>query len=245
MPQRTCGASGCAKPHRARGLCSSHYNQQYQPDRHRKATVPCGHCGRATLKHASSRYAERYCSLGCRTEAWRKVAAGTPQPWHSAEARGRSHAASKATRSSRRYLAQRKLARAARGTRGDCTWISGRCQRCGEQYTTTTRGGAWPQWCSDTCANRASRSRRRARKRSAVHIPYSRVQVFERDGYRCHLCKRMTKRTAVVPHPKAPVIDHLIPLGPGADAMHNVATACFMCNSKRRDVGAAQLILFG
>jgi 5-methylcytosine-specific restriction endonuclease McrA len=69
--------------------------------------------------------------------------------------------------------------------------------------------------------------------------------VFERDGYRCHLCKRMTKRGAVVPHPKAPVIDHLVPLGPGDDAMHNVATACFMCNSKRRDVGPAQLILFG
>jgi 5-methylcytosine-specific restriction endonuclease McrA len=69
--------------------------------------------------------------------------------------------------------------------------------------------------------------------------------VFERDGYRCHLCKRMTLRTAAVPHPRAPVIDHLIPLGPGADARHNVATACFLCNSMRRDVGPAQLILFG
>lgn len=238
MPQRTCGTSGCPNAHRAKGLCSSCYNRQHQPDRHRKSTVACGQCGKPTLKQASGKYAERFCSLICR-DVWRRATGSNPQPSPEAIARAR------ATRSSRRYLARRKLARAARGTRGDCTWISGRCQRCGTAYTTTTRGGAWPLWCSDACASRASKSRRRARKRSAVHVPYSRVQVFERDGYRCHLCKRMTSPYAVVPHPRAPVIDHLVPLGEGDDAIYNVATACFLCNSTRRDVGPAQLILFG
>ena len=231
MPERICSVDGCCAPVRARGVCSTDYNRIYQPDRHRKGTVICGQCGKPTLKHVSGRYAERFCSLTCR-DVWRKATGTNPAP---PPGMGWTH----------RRRAQVKLDRAARGTRGECTWISGRCHRCGDTYTTTTRGGAWPQWCSDVCANRASKSRRRARKRSADHIPYSRVLVFERDGYRCHLCKRMTKRTAVVPHPRAPVIDHLVPLGPGADAPYNVATACFMCNSKRRDVGPAQLILFG
>jgi hypothetical protein len=244
MPQRTCGVSGCAKPHRARGLCSSHYNEQHQPDRHRKSIVACGQCGKPTLKHVANKYAERFCSLACR-DAWRKETGTNPAPPHDADAIVKRIAATRITRASRRYQAKLKAKRAARGSRGVCTWISGRCHRCGMDYTTTTSGGAWPRWCSDVCAMRASRSRRRARKRSAEHMPYSRVQVFERDGYRCHLCKRMTLRTAVVPHPRAPVVDHLVPLGPGADALYNVATACFLCNSKRRDVGPAQLILFG
>lgn len=229
MPQRTCGTPGCPNAHRAKGLCSSCYNRQHQPDRHRKSAITCVVCGEA---HLSARASGRYCSDTCKSTdyALRGIRPPSPagrQPW------------------SRRTRARFQLAQAARGTRGQCHWIAGRCHRCGKAYVTTTTGTGWPRWCSDTCATRASRSRRRARRRSAEHEPYSRTAVFERDGYRCHLCKRITKRTAVVPHPHAPVIDHLIPLGPGADALHNVATACFMCNSKRRDVGPAQLILFG
>lgn len=71
MPQRTCGASGCAKPLRARGLCSTHYNQQHQPDRHRKSAARCAWCGRTCLKAATQRYAQRFCSLDCR-DTWRR-----------------------------------------------------------------------------------------------------------------------------------------------------------------------------
>lgn len=245
MPQRTCGTSGCPNAYRAKGLCSSCYNRQHQPDRHRKSTVRCGHCGKPTLKHTASRYAERFCSLACR-DAWRKATGTNPAPPRDAESVAKRTTAARATRSGRRYQARLRAKRAAQGMRGERTWISGRCGRCGVDYTTTTSGGAYPRWCSDVCAHRASASRRRARKRSAVHEPYSRTEVFERDGYRCHLCHRLTMRTAVVPHPRAPVIDHLSPLGPtGPDALHNVATACFLCNSTRRDIGPAQLILFG
>lgn len=229
MPQRTCGVAGCPNAHRAKGLCSSHYNQQHQPNRHRKSTVRCGQCSKPTVKHVSSRFAERFCSLTCR-DLWRKATGTNPAP-----PPGMSWTP--------RRRAVVRLERAARGTTG-ARWVAGNCARCGQPFVSAHRHDPG-RYCSPACKRRTKASRRRARKRNAVHVPYSRTRVFERDGYRCHLCKRMTKRTAVVPHPRAPVIDHLVPLGQGDDAQHNVATACFLCNSKRRDVGPAQLILFG
>ncbi|WP_227979969.1 HNH endonuclease [Nocardia spumae] len=68
-----------------------------------------------------------------------------------------------------------------------------------------------------------------------------------RDGYRCHICRRNTDRSKVVPHPKAPTIDHLIPLSlGGTHEPANVATACFLCNSRKGAIGAGdQLALLG
>lgn len=71
MPERTCSVDGCCAAHRARGLCSTHYNQQRQPERHRKATTLCAWCGRTCLKATTQRYAERFCSLDCR-DTWRR-----------------------------------------------------------------------------------------------------------------------------------------------------------------------------
>lgn len=218
MPERTCSVGGCCSPHRARGLCSTHYNQQRQPGRHRKATMPCTVCSKPVVKATQSRY-RPVCSTDCR---WflQYEGASCPIPV--------SHPAHPD------YSPPR--------TQPRIVWVAGRCARCRRPFLDRHPDA---RYCSATCGSRAKQSRRRARKRGADHVPYSRVDVFERDGYRCHLCKRMTMRTAVVPHPRAPVIDHLIPLGPGPDARHNVATAHFLCNSKRREVGAAQLILFG
>lgn len=218
MPQRTCGVSGCAKPHRARGLCTTHYNQQHQPDRHRKSTVRCVVCGEATLKAKRARH-QPVCSMYCRWFLQNPVLS-CPIP--------RTHPAHP------EYASPQPERRTV--------WVAGRCGRCSRPFVDQHPDA---RYCSAVCASRAKQSRRRARKRGAEHVPYSRVDVFVRDGYRCHLCRRLTLRTAVVPHPRAPVIDHLVPLGPGADALHNVATACFMCNSTRRDVGPAQLLLFG
>jgi hypothetical protein len=71
MPERTCSVDGCCAPHRARGLCSTHYNQQRQPDRHRKSTTQCTWCGRTCLKATTQRYGARFCSLDCR-DTWRR-----------------------------------------------------------------------------------------------------------------------------------------------------------------------------
>jgi 5-methylcytosine-specific restriction endonuclease McrA len=51
----------------------------------------------------------------------------------------------------------------------------------------------------------------------------------------------------LVPHPKAPTIDHIVPLAAGGDDIKaNVQLAHFLCNSvKSNQGGNEQLILVG
>lgn len=63
---RRCDQPGCSKPHRARGLCTTHYNQQLQPDRHRKSMTTCTVCG-SSLIRASTSTRRPSCSVACRS----------------------------------------------------------------------------------------------------------------------------------------------------------------------------------
>lgn len=230
---RTCTTDGCGKPHRARGLCSTHYNQ-LKPDRHQKAVVPCAHCQTPCVKDVGRdrRYAGLFCSLACR-DAWRVATGNNPHPTAEASKAGRE--AARAVRESRRFKARARLRRAARGTRGS-RWVAGACHRCGMAFTAAGGGDDKARYCSDGCAKRARGSRRRARERNAEVERYSRHAIFERDGWRCHICRRKVLRDAVVPDPKAPTIDHLLPLSKGGgDTPANVATAHFICNSIKSD----------
>lgn len=67
MNKRTCTIDGCTKPHRARGLCATHYNQTHQPNRHMKKLVPCAYCGTEVLKGTGGgRVHGAVCSDQCR-----------------------------------------------------------------------------------------------------------------------------------------------------------------------------------
>jgi len=66
---------------------------------------------------------------------------------------------------------------------------------------------------------------------------FSSQSIFERDGWICGICRQMVERNEVVPHPRAPTIDHIVPLAKGGiHRVDNVQCACFMCNSLKRDV---------
>lgn len=245
MVDRTCMQSGCSKPHRARGLCSTHYNQQYAApeQRHPKRKVQCTWCGTECIKDAGRerRYAGLFCSLACRDQ-WRKSTGNNGAPSAAAIA------ASVLAKKGRRAKARVKLRRAVRGTHGH-TWIAGPCDRCGTPFLALRKGSEPARFCSNRCSKRASASRRRARERTAEVEPYSRFAIFERDGWRCHICRRKVRRTAVVPHPLAPTIDHLLPLAKGgSDTAVNVATAHFLCNSIKGERAGSfgdQLALIG
>lgn len=227
MPQRTCGVAGCPNAHRARGLCSSHYNQQHQPDRHRKSTVACGWCGKATLKQTANRYGARFCSLSCR-DTWRRrdklpvLYVGQllrPQPIRPRPPRQRAR---------RRFVA-------------------GSCLRCGRGYVAEDYTGT-AGYCSTTCLRRVSKQRYRARKRNAYVANVSPRRIYERDGWRCQLCLKPVRRDLTVPAPLAPVIDHVMPLARGGThEPANVQCAHFICNSMKSDTvpSATQLMLFG
>lgn len=240
-PTKTCTIDGCTRPLRARGMCGTHYNQtRYAPgERHKTVTVPCSQCGKQCSKRADPRHAFRFCSYECR-HAWRLV--NQPYEAPSAAQLETMWAASR----SRRQAAQRKLRKAARGTRGMGVMVAGLCRRCRSPFVSLKTNDAG-LYCSNACKRRTRSSRRRARQAGARHESYSPVSIFERDRYRCHLCRRPTLRSRVVPHPRAPTIDHLVPLAEGGDdTAANVATACFLCNStKSHRGGGEQLALIG
>lgn len=139
MDQRTCATSGCDKPHRARGLCSTHYNQAHAPDRHRTQRT-CGACGKG---YVTTRTNGRYCSLSCRdAESRARKALVGPLPW--ADAEPPSAPPEPAPR----------------------LWVSGPCAWCGTTFAARVFGDS-PRYCSRVCARRLERATRRALERGA------------------------------------------------------------------------------
>lgn len=70
---RTCTTPACGKQHRARGLCSTHYNQRHQPTRHAPIEVACVVCG-TTVKRGNKSDRRHVCSRDC----WRTLVGCTP-----------------------------------------------------------------------------------------------------------------------------------------------------------------------
>ncbi|MEV4767786.1 HNH endonuclease [Micromonospora humida] len=234
---KPCSTDGCQRPScvaRPRRLCSTHYNARYTPEqRHPKRhTATCVVCGK---QWSTGRSGREICSDECRSTEYSRR--GLRPPAGSSSGGGRPW--------SRRTRAKRKLAKAARGSTGS-RWVAGRCERCGKHFISAL-GSELGRYCSNTCKRRARSSRRRARERNAYSERYSRHHIFERDRWRCHICKRKTLADVAVPHPRAPVVDHLVPLAEGGDdTAANVATACFLCNSTKRERGGGeQLALIG
>lgn len=118
-------------------------------------------------------------------------------------------------------------------------WFACTCRVCGVSFVHTMPHYTCTPECFDALKRmRAAgvRSRRRARLRGATTEMFSRVDVFERDGYLCHICDRPTRRGEVVPHHFAPTIDHVIPLARGGHhSLANCKTAHFICNSMKGD----------
>lgn len=145
------------------------------------------------------------------------------------------------------------------------------CGACGADYQPRRRD---QRWCSRSCkdahhgaAFRASggrarlspearerqrlywqekNRRRRAAKRGGASEPYTLAEIAERDRSRCALCGGRVAMKQVVPHPKAPTIDHVVPVSEGGDDTRaNVQLAHFRCNSVKGPRGSQQLALIG
>ena len=108
------------------------------------------------------------------------------------------------------------------------------------------------KFCNDCKAEgeremkRRARRRRRARERNAKSEPYTLAEIAGRDRFKCGICRLRVLMDKAVPHPKAPTIDHILPLSSGGDDLKaNVRLAHFICNSVRGDAGTVQLALIG
>lgn len=222
MAERTCTVDGCTANHRARGLCSTHYNRQrYTADeRHHKIQVPCGYCGADTTKDSGNarKYSATFCSFICR-DLWRIETDTNPMP-------------------SVRSAGRPTYPRSPLPDGHPALWIGdssplayGECDICAATFV--KRYGR-VRCTSKRCRNRAQEVRRRGRKK------LRRVDVFERDAWTCWLCGLTIPPDLIVPHPRAATVDHVTPRHHGGDdSMENLAAAHFICNV-RRGVGDPQ-----
>lgn len=208
---RTCDTDGCEKKHLARGLCSTHYNRTYQPDRHPRYRITCESCGR---EHETPRKGGKYCSLSCRDIArstgrfcaWPRETPALPVPWVRPEWKPKH-------------------------TKGDATWVSGPCHWCGDTFTAYTYYDL-PKYCSLACDRRRARAIRRAREVDATGT-YTWAEVVRKwisISRRCAYCDRPTPLDVLEP-------DHVHPLSRGgSNSITNLVPACRECNGHKRNL---------
>lgn len=112
------------------------------------------------------------------------------------------------------------------------------CRECRKVFTPeygTKRRVFCSQQCSYRFAKRAGKASRRARTRGLIAEAFNPIEVFERDGWRCHLCGTKTKlRDRGTAKPKAPELDHIVSLAEGGPHTRaNTACACRSCNGRK------------
>ena len=127
------------------------------------------------------------------------------------------------------------------------------CRNCGVSFDRRSTGAT--RWmCSEVCANdaaatvkRKNRKARRALERGAVRAEsVDPLEVFERDNWRCGICKRKThKAKRGTYHQLAPELDHIVALANGGShTWENVQCSCRECNGRKGARNYGQLLLF-
>lgn len=226
-PGKPCTIDGCDKRLVARGLCSTHYNRKYCPDRWKTKTVACAYCGTLTTSSGGGgRKFGAVCSTLCR---------------RGLQTLSRSGAQSSASRdlvpvppSPRNPLADRRP-RPTRSTRK--RWFAGNCVVCGDKFVSETTA----RTCSEPCAEqrfmdqrRAGKHARRARMKAAFVSHVSPLAIYKRDGWQCWLCLSPIDPDADPQGDDGPSLDHVIPLANGGTHEPSNVRACHRgCNARR------------
>lgn len=134
------------------------------------------------------------------------------------------------------------------------------CEKCGELFKPSRpsrkqkAAGYVQRFCGYECAGMVPRStapNRRQRegklRSSGYWHPVNPIVVFERDGWRCHLCGVKTpEHLRGTTDDRAPECDHIVPIAAGgAHTYENSACACRKCNHLKGAKPLGQLLLFG
>lgn len=229
-----CTIDGCARPVLARGVCAPHYSTWHRAQR--KYTIVCAHCGKTAQVQLRKNI---YCSQACSSVVG------------AAAAGAKAHAEAVARRLPVLYTGP-KLPREApitvvRPRNRHRRLTSGYCKVCTAPFVSFNVDVTCSALCQENhyrAFRKTAKGRRRARKAGAYVEDVWRSRVFASDGYRCHLCRKKTLPDRQVPHPRAPTIDHVIPLSKGGThEPANCRTACFQCNSLKRDGGSGEQML--
>ena len=238
---KPCTVAGCNNRHLARGLCSTHYNQQYQPDRHARVDVPCTYCGTMTTTGKSNSKKRRpvcsdYCKSALRfppkselpADHWArwygKASAWPRMPLVQCGGCGDMFAPSSEIRTccSNRCYRTKALYDNGGMPEAERATIPRQCTDCGDTYTSPYVG----QTRCTPCKRTHSRTWRISDRR--------RFALYKRDKYKCHICGKKTNINGHYLDNNYPTLDHLVPRSKGgSDEDYNLATCCRECNTLR------------
>ena len=214
MNKRTCSLPDCNNKHRAKGLCSSHYNEAHQPNRHAKTLVECAWCGTEVLKQSGGGRRYGYtCSEECMRflqTPYTKLPANHWALWF-----GKTSEWVQPTIEPKRELS---------------AFISNQCDECGRCFVEANHGSPSLR-CSMRCARRVAKRARKARERGSVgSFKWVEVmRVWAISGKRCGYCDIiMTEQ----PDP-----DHVVPISRGGrNDISNILPCCSPCNTDKSDL---------
>lgn len=91
---------------------------------------------------------------------------------------------------------------------------------------------------------RETTHRARARRFGVEYEPVNKWAVFERDGWRCGICRCKVNKKLRHPHPMSASLDHVIPMSLGGGHTYlNTQLAHLQCNVDKGAGGTDQLAL--
>ena len=228
MAHRTCTIDGCNKLHRAKGLCSSHYNQSTPREkRHPKVTLTCFVCGiEVPGKFPVSSGRRAVCSEDCKyVLRWGYRREDKPRPKR--ELLGPIRV-TKTTTAPVTVIPSSRYG-----------YLAGQCAWCRESFAFDRNVTTYPaRYCSLRCGRKAGKARREQQHGRFAISPAERLAIYERDAWTCQLCHEPVDPSLHWSDSMAASLDHiecqswsLIP----DHSPSNLRTAHRLCNSIRGD----------
>lgn len=212
-----------------RNTCSNRcymYHERH-PD-HRDGPRTCRAC--AEPLPANAHRASRHCSASCRSATSKRRCRPIIAEYVRYSSCG--HCGQAITgKAGKRYCSPRceQRERLMPGSFADLS--SRQCEHCGVPLPASARADR--RHCTDRCTVLANQAIRRARKKRLPTERFSRFEIFERDGWVCHICHDPVDPIAIDPDPMRASLDHLIPFSDPASPGHiatNVSLAHMYCN---------------
>ena len=225
---------------------------QYKPE---DLKIKCAHCGRIVVRHwRGIGVRPTTCGKACQRKAWEERT-GYKHPSKSATerqckcgvnlpARRRSCDDCKRARRAKSRLATEPIGKSCR----DCgvkvrKWAQ-RCEPCRVKALASRKERA-KNSPSLRSSRSVSKARYKVRLRQSTVERFDPFEVFERDGWRCHMCGIKTPRKLRGTYEdNAPELDHIVPLAAGGEhSRKNTACSCRKCNITKSDKPLGQLRL--